>query len=235
MGCAAVKVAQPQSKLPSCVDSQIIKLFDNEANRTLEIKQDKKLIAKILEAKKKATLYGDATDLEELKKAEAEREKNANNQILERLWAKFDMDKNNSLDEEEIGKLLNVYLQTAVYWLKKTIVTASIRRLEAELAVDGNEISDGQTSHVTAALEKHAGVVLQKWVKEKGNPDVVSKIFKAMDKNSDGIVDHGEFLAAFMDALKQDVCCSLRSRTLAKKVAKASRQDIAWIFKSNAV
>jgi len=122
-----------------------------------------------------------------------------------------------------------------VYWLKKTIVEQAVNRLRAELAESGSNMTDSQRDHVITVLNKHATNVLQEWSDSKGSPETVGKMFQTMDENNDGVIEKKEFLKHFMDSLENDVCCSSKSRVIAKNVAKASKREITWIFKSNAV
>mmetsp|Transcript_8751 Transcript_8751/g.12146 ORF Transcript_8751/g.12146 Transcript_8751/m.12146 type:complete len:238 (-) Transcript_8751:201-914(-) len=237
MGCGATKSNTPkvEGKIPTGVDSQILQIFDYEAKRTEEIKGDKEFIKKVLAAQKKAYASGDKSDLEKFKNDEKERKIISNAIALETLWKKFDIDGNEKIDHEELLELLKVYLQTAVYWLKKTIVEQAVNRLRAELAESGSNMTDSQRDHVITVLNKHATNVLQEWSDSKGSPETVGKMFQTMDENNDGVIEKKEFLKHFMDSLENDVCCSSKSRVIAKNVAKASKREITWIFKSNAV
>jgi len=219
-GCGAVKPSigpAEEEELPDGVDPEVMQMFQNEAKRTEEIKNDKDLIQKILEAQRLAS-QGDTKQLEIMRKEEADRKIKSNSQILDVLWKRFDKDGNGNMDTDELLTILNVYLRTAKHWLASTIVTATMRRLKAEIKQSKKDMSDGQEKHIKMVLDGHANTILEAWVKEKASIDIAKKMYDTMDKNKDGKIEHPEFVAEFMNALDRDVCCSEKSRVIAKRV-----------------
>jgi len=157
-----------------------------------------------------------------------------NKEIIEKLWAEYDTDKNGLLSRDECNKLTkDCILQGKKYipMMLESVTTQQLNLIKSSMPLDVQQSFDKLMTKVSKTIDEGINKSLDKLLLDS---DTISReIFQKMDENGDGNVTHSEFTTHYYTASAQLINNDDMISHLQQSVIRCVKVEISALLGNN--